>query len=101
MLSAPVFYLFEVAANRATALVADHPGARSGKTLGAAPGLGHQPRRLLPVGRALVLHGLARRPAAAARAMRGLVLRERLRRVRAALVDSVSFSLLRRHAQEI
>src|SRR6478736_3440104 len=33
--------------------------------------------------------------------MRGLVLRERLRRVRAALVDGVSLASLRRHAEEV
>jgi len=70
-------------------LVADHPGPGGRKTLGAAFCLCHRPCRLLS------------RTAAAAGPMRGLVLIERFRRMRAALVDCDRLALVRRHAEEI
>src|SRR5689334_7192057 len=70
-------------------LVADHPGPRRGKTLGAAFRLRHQPCPLL--GRA----------AAAARAMRDLVFGQRLWRVAALLVGSERLAAVGRHAEEV
>ena len=70
--------------------MADHPGARGRKALGAAFRLRHQPRRLLATG-----------AAAAARAVRGLVLVDCLRRVAAALIGGVGLALVGRHAEKI
>src|SRR5882724_10401607 len=70
--------------------VADHPRPRGRKTLGAALGSGHLAPRLL----------LVRRAAAATGAVRGLVLIERLRRVRTALVGGVGLALVGGHAEE-
>jgi hypothetical protein len=70
------------------ASVADHPGARSRKALGAAFGFFYQAGRL-------------GRTAAAAGPVRGLVLSQRFRRMRAALVGCNGLSPFRRHAEEI
>jgi hypothetical protein len=70
------------------ASVANHPGARSRKALGAAFRFFYQARRL-------------GRTAATAGPVGGLVLSQRFRRMRAALVGCNGLSPFRRHAEEI
>jgi hypothetical protein len=70
-------------------LVADHPGPRARKTLGAAFRFRYQPRRLFAG------------TTAAARSMRGLVFGKRLWRVAAALIGGERLAPVGRHAQKI
>jgi hypothetical protein len=74
--------------SRRHGLMADHPWASGRKALRPALGLGDQARPLA-------------RTASASRPMRGLVLIQRLGRMRAAFIDRVSFARMGRHAGEV